>query len=359
MNFKGKNLSRLEDAVLMENISLYQSLLSLTFRSTFYRIGLVMEGCVAEPHVSSSFQPHLDIESPPAWVERLLGTMEKDWELVETGVSLRYKRGQNFAFTSIRIDDALEMDAETFQSATTRAYELLSASCWQNQFQHLVRVWNFIPSILEPLGDFKQRYMVFNTGRFLAYEKEYGGREFFPSAVATASGVGHHGRDLVVHGLATGRPGMPVENPRQIPSYNYSKKFGRIPPCFSRGTLVGLNGGQEKTLLVGGTASICGEKTMHEENLEVQISETLMNLNSLVAAGRRRSSPVVDPSRTGETDQLHRFRQLRVYFRDLPLSECTLRDLLGHFPRLESLEIAQADICRSGLVVEIEGAADV
>ena len=317
-----------------------------------------MEGCVAEPPVSSGSQPHLAIESPPVWVERLLGSIEEGWELVAPGVSRRHQGDHALSLTSIRIDNAFNMDAETFQAATSKAYELLSAACQKNSRQHLVRVWNFIPAILEPLGEFRQRYMVFNTGRFSAYEKKYGGPDRFPVAVATASGVGHHGQDLVIHGLATGQPGKPVENPRQVPSYNYSKKFGLLPPCFSRGTLVNLRGTQRPTLLVGGTASICGEKTMYEEDLEAQTSETLLNLNALVAAGCDRPFDP-DSNRPGELNHLHRFRHLRVYFRDFPPPESTMRDLLGHFPRLESLEIAQADVCRPGLVIEIEGAADV
>ena len=317
-----------------------------------------MEGCIAEPPVTLRFQPHLAIESPPTWVERLLGSIEERWELVEPGVWRRHKVAHNLSLTSIRIDNVLNMDAKGFQEATTRAYELLNAACQRNPHQHLVRAWNFIPSILEPLGEFQQRYMVFNAGRFAAYEKRYGGEDRFPVAVATASGVGHQGQDLVIHGLATDQPGKPVENPRQVPSYLYSKKFGRRPPCFSRGTLVNLNGDQRPTLLVGGTASICGEKTMYEEDLQTQTSETLLNLNALVAAGcNQPSAPEV--TQKGELNLLHRFRHLRVYFRDFPAPENAVHDLLGQFSGLESLEIAQADVCRPGLVIEIEGAADV
>jgi hypothetical protein len=50
---------------------------------------------------------------------------------------------------------------------------------------------------------------------------------------------------------------------------------------------------------------------------------------------------------------------LRVYFRDSPPVESIVDNLLDHFSRLESLEIAQADVCRPGLVIEIEGAASL
>ena len=31
---------------------------------------------------------------------------------------------------------------------------------------------------------------------------------------------------------------MPVENPRQIPAFRYSKRYGPIPPCFARATRI-------------------------------------------------------------------------------------------------------------------------
>jgi hypothetical protein len=291
-------------------------------------------------------------------VGRLLGPTKVGWELVEPGMSRRHTSAHSLSLTSIRVDNALHMDADTFRAATSKAYELLIASCEKNPHQHLARVWNFIPSILEPLDEFRQRYMVFNAGRFSAYEKKYGGRDRFPIAVATASGVGHQGKDLFVHGLATSQPGKPVENPRQVPSYNYSKKFGFFPPCFSRGTLVNLGGDHRSTLLVGGTASIRGEKTMYEEDLGAQTKETLLNLNALVAAGCKQPYDP-DSIQRGKLNHLHRFRHLRVYFRDSPPTESSVENLLGHFPRLESLEIAQADVCRPGLVIEIEGAASL
>ena len=94
-----------------------------------------MEGCVAAPRVSSRFQSLLAVESPPEWVERLVGPIEDGWELVEPGLSRRQTGNHNLSLTSIRVDNALNMDAETFQAATTKAYELLSVACQQNPHQ--------------------------------------------------------------------------------------------------------------------------------------------------------------------------------------------------------------------------------
>lgn len=273
---------------------------------------------------------------------------------------LRQFVADRLSLTSIRVENAVDMDAETFQAMTTFAYENLGTAIQEREGgrHNLVRVWNFIPSILDPLGMFKQRYMVFNAGRYAAYEKRYGGRDRFPVAVATASGVGHRGTDLVIHGFATAGPGTPMENPRQVPSYHYSKEFGQIPPCFARGTLVNLREDGGATLLVGGTASIRGEKTMFEEDLEAQISETLTNLDTLVAVGCHKPLDI-DTNQHGSLMHLRRFRHLRIYFRDFPPPEHSLRRLLGQFSELKSLEIAEADVCRPGLLVEIEGVASV
>ena len=111
-------------------------------------------------------------------------------------------------------------------------------------------------------GDGMNRYMVFNAGRHRGYRRRLSGRrDLPPSAIATASGVGTDGDDLFVAALGALRAGVPVENPRQIPAYRYSARYGPIPPCFSRATLEL----EPKRLFVGGTSSVCGEDSVHPE----------------------------------------------------------------------------------------------
>ncbi|MFP5287027.1 MAG: pteridine-dependent deoxygenase like protein, partial [Thermoanaerobaculia bacterium] len=148
--------------------------------------------------------------------------------------------------------------------------------------------------------------------------------------------------------LAADRPGRAVDNPRQIAPYRYSRRYGPLPPCFARATVIHPPHGAPLAL-VGGTASIVGEQSVHPGDLERQTDETLTNLAALLrAAGMPEHSSA-----------LAAFRDVRVYFPD-PRRVDELRVLLKNaFPGAESIEWVRADICRAELLVEIEGVAEL
>src|SRR5690606_8127364 len=132
------------------------------------------------------------------------------------------------------------------------------------------------------VDEWTDRYMIFNAGRYAAYT-QWNDCRGLPSDIATASGVGHTGTDLFVHCLAGRVCGIPVENPRQIPAWKYSQQYGPFPPSFTRATL--LRDKEIDRLFVGGTASICGERSRHFANLKQQTRETLLNLAAVIKAG--------------------------------------------------------------------------
>ena len=129
--------------------------------------------------------------------------------------------------------------------------------------------------------------MVFNAGRYAAYHNWFNGRAEFEASMATATGVGYQGTDLVVHVLASDRRGTPVENPRQVQAYRYSSRYGPMPPCFARATIVRPNGTGASALLIGGTSSVRGEASMHVGDVSAQTRETLGNIAHLIVAGSR------------------------------------------------------------------------
>ncbi len=267
---------------------------------------------------------------PPPWVGDLLGQSDR------------------FRLASVRVPGVTALGREAFHDATARAYRQLEAELRDGPALHPVRLWNHIPGIHDGLGEGLDRYRVFNAGRFDALSRWYGGNQSFDTRVASASGVGHDGEDLVVHCLAADRPGRPVVNPRQIAPYRYSCKFGPKPPCFARATVIHSDGGAP-LVLVGGTASIVGEESVHLGNLARQMEETLTNLAVLLqeAAGKPAS-----PSLAG-------FRELRVYYPD-PDRRLELRHLLeAAVGRRVPIEWVRADLCRSELLVEIEGVAEL
>ena len=221
---------------------------------------------------------------------------------------------------------------------------------------HLVRVWNFIPGILNPLSDLPHSYMAFNAGRFRAYRRWFG-REF-PLWMPTASGVGNPHDRLVIHALSADRQALPVDNPRQFPSHRYSARYGPYPPCFARAVDLELPDGR-RWLLAGGTASVRGERTVHGAELDEQIRETFLNLAALVEAAARPRIDRHDLSREEIASRLDRYRFLRVYLPDPSTAERIGERVSASFPRAQEIELSRTELCRPDLLVEIEGAAEL
>lgn len=268
--------------------------------------------------LSSSAAPPCAEESglpPPAWAGSL---------------------GAGFSLASVRVADARSLGRAELHEATSHAYRRIEAELRARGTIHPVRLWNHIPGIHDPMGEGLDRYMIFNAGRYEALSEWFGGKETFDTRVASASGVGHRGRDLVIHCLASDRPGRAVDNPRQVAPYRYSRKYGPLPPCFARGTRI--KSVIESLVLVGGTASIVGEESVHLGDLARQTEETLTNLAVFAA--------------------LDRYRDVRVYYPD-PARLGELRSLLKDaFPGAGGIEWVRADLCRAELLVEIEGIAE-
>lgn len=293
----------------------------------------------------------------PDWVLEDLEGGPGRWVSDEDGLEERRAGEGRRILLSVRRPRALDLSADEFRAASYRAYCRLARRVVENDVEP-IRIWNFLPAILGPLGRQPHRYMVFNAGRFQAYERWLGNRERFGRRIATATGVGHFGEDLVIHCLAADRPGRAVENPRQVAAYRYSERFGPLPPCFSRATLVDEPSGRR--LLVGGTASVLGEDSCHAEDLEAQVRETLANLAAVVRTARLGpdAEPPV-PSSPDEREELSRYRSVRVYHVRGGDAEELRRSLAARFPASIDLEMIQADLCRPELLVEIEGVADL
>jgi len=296
-----------------------------------------------------------DILLPPPWVWEIfdLRASEPAQETAEIAISIA--RGQHAALISARIRGAVAMAACAFEKTVIESYRLIRQSSGE---LFPVRFWNHIPAIHAVMDAQRDRYMVFNAGRFHAFETWYGSANEFSRHVATASGVGHTESDLVIHCLACDREGSAVENPRQIAAYRYSKRYGPLPPCFARATVVRSESEPEGILLVGGTASIRGEDSMYRDDLELQIQETFDNLGSLVVAARGLHDPVLPKlSEAALVLALQRYAALRVYYRRETDLELILDEIRTNFGALERVDLIQAELCRPELLVEVEGIA--
>jgi enamine deaminase RidA (YjgF/YER057c/UK114 family) len=262
------------------------------------------------------------LTAPPRWVAALVDECPAEFSLFST-----------------QIADAAGMPSGAFTEAVTEQYRRIVASL-HGQSLHAVRIWNFVPRIqASALGG--NRYMAFNAGRFAVFADWFGNVDEFAREMPTASAVGTSASSLWIHVLASTCAGTPVENPRQIPSYRYSRRYGSRPPCFARATKLG------DALFIGGTASIVGEDSHHLGDVGVQTRETLRNLAAVIASAT--SLP--------ESDALGALRDVRVHISEPNHADRVLQILEDALPESIEMEFVEAQLCRRELLVEIEGRA--
>lgn len=237
-------------------------------------------------------------------------------------------------FGALAVEDA----AQGAMRAAERGYRAMTDACARFGFPHLLRVWNWMGAINEGDGD-RERYRQFCVGRARVIPNE-------PAtgyAAATAIGIPGAASALHLHFLAARRPGVPVENPRQVSAWEYPREYGPVAPGFSRAML--LDWCTPALLLISGTASVLGHASAHEDTA-AQLDETLANIGALVgrAAQRVGSGHAALGARS----------LLRAYVRDAadaPVVSARLLQRLG--PEVPFM-VLHGEICRRELRVEVE-----
>ena len=225
-------------------------------------------------------------------------------------------------------------------AAAEHAYARLARFIADSRTPHLLRIWNYIDAITEGEGD-AERYRQFCVGR----ARGLGTFDAQTLPAATAIGRCDADRVIQIYWLASAVPGTPVENPRQVSAYRYPREYGPQPPSFARAMLPPADSAMP--LLLSGTASVVGHRSLHAGRLLAQLDETFANFDSLIGAARTHAPDL--PAHFGASTRL------KVYVRarsDLPLvAEAFAQRFGGGVPHL----ILHAVICRHDLAIEIDG----
>lgn len=192
-------------------------------------------------------------------------------------------------------------------------------------YPYFVRMWNFVGGINE--HESRERYQLFCAGRHDAFvQAGYHHDVDLPAA----SAVGMRGRGLITYFLAARDAGEQVENPRQIAAYDYPPQYGPKSPSFSRATI------WRDMVFVSGTSSVLGHQTVHANDIDGQLDETVRNIEAVLG-------------RTGRT--LENVIAAKTYIRRAADAAQVASRLAKIFPVNLYLE---ADICRKDLLLEIE-----
>jgi chorismatase len=162
-----------------------------------------------------------------------------------------------------------------------------------------------------------------------------------------ATGIGGQDGYTTVHLLATRSPVVRIENPLQVPAFEYPPRYGVQPPSFARAAWV-RTGDRSGDLFVSGTASIRGHLTVHPGDVERQTRATLDTVAELVSGANLRAHGVDADVALRDLDAV------TVYVKhpdDVPAVRRICTAALGPGSRVVH---TVADVCRDDLLVEIE-----
>lgn len=224
--------------------------------------------------------------------------------------------------------------------ASAHAYRLMQQCLARRGYPHLLRIWNYLDAIVAGDGD-QERYRQFCIGR------ARGLGPFDPQTLPAATAIGRVDgvRVLQAYWLAARAPGIAVENPRQVSAYNYPRQYGPQPPSFARAMLPAADAALP--LMLSGTASVVGHRSLHAGNTLRQLQETFVNFQALLHSARERSP--------GLAVDFGRHSLLKIYLEDHQALE-TMQQALPQWldPQVPRI-VLNATVCRPDLHVEIDG----
>jgi enamine deaminase RidA (YjgF/YER057c/UK114 family) len=227
--------------------------------------------------------------------------------------------------------------------------------------ENLIRTWLYLGSITGPEGDL-ERYMELNRARTDSYKGVRFGRKHAMAITGQAvypasTGIGMCGTGIAMSAtaIATDRKDvflLPLENPQQTPVYEYEKVYSPESPKFVRAMAEAI--GDYLVIWISGTASIVHSKTVHVGDPGKQADQTLTNIELLISHRNFTRSGV-----QGVRATLQDLAKLRVYVKrpqDYPVIRKVVEKRCG---KSVPVIYVVADVCRSDLLVEMEGLAFV
>lgn len=273
--------------------------------------------------------------------------------------------GVAWQFTAVdSVRRAGETVAEQFHAAIASASARLDTTAAAST---LLRTWIYIGNINGRTGEI-DNYQAVNHARRAAFAEmklpRLGGSAdpsyplssspTSPLAYPASTGIGT-ATDLLSLGLLAfhdrgGVRAIALENPQQTSAFAYPRSASAIAPLFSRA--VALCARNEAMVLISGTASIVGARSVHLASAARQTEQSLANVGELLEprllAGRGFRA------RSGGLPAL---RGCVVYVKRAADVAAVRAVCDRHLPPGVPTVFALADICRPELLVEIEGIA--
>ncbi len=217
----------------------------------------------------------------------------------------------------------------------------------------IVRQWNYIGNILK-IEDENQHYQLFNNARSLFYDVvnfEHG----FPAATGISMSMNSLFIAAIAIQAAPETKVIAIDNSLQIPAYNYSQTVlisaktdtVKARPKFERAKLIANK--DSGVLYVSGTAAIRNEASMSENDASLQTMQTIENINFLISEKNLHNNKVEEKLNIS-------LKSIRVYIKKASDYQTIKALIESAWPTVKAIYV-QAEVCRDGLLVEIEGIA--
>lgn len=219
----------------------------------------------------------------------------------------------------------------------------------------IVRQWNYIEKITEHDDTGHQHYQDFNDARSLFYQSA-SWKDGYPAA--TGIGTQWGGVMIDIDALLCYDNTVcvvPVDNPLQISAHAYSQNVllgekderldRKTTPKFERAKAVWKK--DHGYVYISGTAAIRGEQSLEGVDIEKQTLITLENIKYLVSAENLRKSGI-------DVITNAFYVCFRVYVKRWEDMEKAREIIAGQYPELPAV-YTLTDVCRSELLIEIEG----
>lgn len=250
----------------------------------------------------------------------------------------------------------LDAECDNIYESAKGSFQKLKSVLDSNamNFDSIVRQWNYVDGILgsSPFNESTmQHYQIFNEVRN-SYYSQYRKSKSFPAATGIGMNSSQVGLDCYAIGNHSTIQVIPVSNPNQQESYQYGQDvlvgdpfIRKQPPQFERAIL--LKSGSASKLIISGTASIIGQKTIGIGDVDLQTRITIENIEALASQSN------LEIHCLNIEEYPDKYSYLRVYVKNRS-DISVVRELCAkHFGDIPATFV-QADICRDNLLVEIE-----
>ncbi|MBM2619671.1 hypothetical protein JIG36_29535 [Actinoplanes sp. LDG1-06] len=248
-----------------------------------------------------------------------------------------YAHDGEFLFLAGRIPES-----GSYATATEKAYLTALGLVRELGYPRCYRMWNFVGRINQDNAEGLENYRDFCLGRADAFAH----MRFNETEIPAATGIGSHGGGIGFYFL-TSRSGEPIaiENPQQWAAYHYPQRYGPKAPKFARATRLGGR------VYVSGTASITGHESRHAGDVVRQTHLSLENIARVIGAGNLYEHGIGDGYFLSDLDQI------KVYVRHAEHIPAVRAICTRAFSPAAEVRYLNVDVCRSDLLVEIEGIA--